>query len=135
MTYIAVEHCPVCGKWTKSSVPMAAGTGCTCKTPGIGQGSLRISPAFWSDLGCPKTPEDWKKALHLPECYQVESAVHPSPSQEGIVRDYIELIVTGIPQIEESRGMPEVTPYYINEGGNVFSLCRIEILYYKEDHE
>ena len=123
MTYIAVEHCPVCGKWTKSNVPMAAGTGCTC-APTKGRGSLRISVGVWIDMGRPETPEAWQKALLLPECYQVESA---NASSHG----HFELIVTGIPQIEESQGMPEVVPYYFNEGGKV-SLRRIEILYRKD---
>jgi hypothetical protein len=32
MAVTGVKHCPVCGKWTESRIPMAAGTGCTCLT-------------------------------------------------------------------------------------------------------
>ncbi len=80
-----------------------------------GRGTLRVSTFLWPDLGSPVTPQDWAKAILLPDDYEIERVER----DEKVPGELFKLIVVSerIPASEYEIG---VTMHHRIDNGVAF---------------
>lgn len=102
------------------------------------QGMIYVSAGAWDDLGKPETCEAWKKALLLPDAYDIES-VDKSRKQYGDYTlrngDVYTLYVRheDIPEVVGASLLPEVVPVYRRNDNKQVMLQYIEMRKYYDD--
>ena len=89
-----------------------------------GRGMLHVTSDVWASVGKPATPDQWRKALLLPDTYEVERVSRCSCPSTGYT---LALLTTAIPLDGTHIAQVEIIPsYQLNEEKKP-ELTKIEI--------
>jgi hypothetical protein len=91
-----------------------------------GRGYISVQARAWSEIGSPETPEQWHKALLLPEDYEIERIERDRHVRQG---ELFGVFVRheDIPIIGDHTPMPEIKPLYTRTEDGTTALSSIEI--------